>query len=137
MPAQTESRSADPGKQPFITAYGEAPLVTLTEFAEGSGTARAGVHVRVVRPRELAAAASGRSWPEAHWELFNVLLSEYMRLDGQRAHLEQRSAERLFLFEALKDDGTLALIASIARSGFPPGVTDGTAAPVGVGDQAR
>lgn len=121
-------------KQPFITAYGEAPLVVLTEFG-GSGRP---VHARVVRPRELGTAAVGGSWPEAHWELFNVLLSEYMQLERQRGQLAGRHAERLFMLDALKDDGTLSLIASIARSGFPPEFTDGTtAAPFSVSDQGR
>src|SRR5699024_12752071 len=77
-------------------------------------------------------------WPEAHWELFNVLLSEYMQLERQRGQLAGRHAERLFMLDALKDDGTLSLIASIARSGFPPEFTDGTtAAPFSVSDQGR
>lgn len=116
-------------KQPFITAYGDAPLVILTEFRDAL------VHARVVRPREFRAAASGGSWPEAHWALFNTLLGEYMNLERRRGQLNMELAEQLFLFDALKDDGTLALIASIARSGFPPEFTEGTTAPYAVSEQ--
>ncbi len=102
--------------EPFITAYGEAPLVVLTEYGPDGQRVRA----TIVRPRELKQLASGNSWNEAHWELFNQLLSEYMNLDRNRAHLDKRHLERLFHLDTMRADGTLRLIASIARAGFPP-----------------
>lgn len=111
---------------PFITAYGEFPLVVLTEFAGSGGQ----VCARVVRPRELNALGSGSSWDEAHWALFNALLSDYMNLDRNRTQLGPARQQQLFQLDCLRDDGTLRLIASIARSGFPPGLqADGSAAP--------
>lgn len=106
---------------PFITAYGESPLVVCTEFCAGGR-----VRASIVRPRNLHQLAMGRSWSEAHWELFNVLLGEYMNLDRNRSQLGPGHMGRLFELDCLKEDGTLKLIATIARSGFPAGLHDGT-----------
>jgi len=100
---------------PFITAYGEFPLVVMTEF----GRLPEQVSARVVRPRELALLGSGRSWEEAHWVLFNALLSEYMNLERNRTQLNERHQQQLFQLDCLRADGTLRLIAGIARHGFP------------------
>lgn len=117
------------GTGPFITAYGEAPLVVLTEHC-GPDQLRASV----VRPPELAQTAQGRSWAEAHWELFNTLLAEYMNLDRNRLLLSPRHLSRLIELDGLRDDGTLKLIASIARQGFPPELHgDGPPAPPWIG----
>ncbi len=114
---------------PFITAYGESPLVVLTEF----GSSAQQVCARVVRPKELNLLGSGQSWDEAHWALFNALLSEYMNLERNRSQLGSLHQQQLFMLDTLRDDGTLKLIASIARSGFPPELhADGRAAPVRV-----
>lgn len=102
--------------EPFITAYGESPLVVLTEYGQGGQ----GVRATIVRPRELNQLASGTSWNQAHWELFNQLLSEYMNLDRNRAQLDERHLKRLFHLDTLREDGTLRLIAGIAKAGFPP-----------------
>ncbi len=101
---------------PFITAYGEHPLVVMTEFAPGSGRALA----CIVRPPELRTLGSGANWNEAHWDLFNALLSDYMNLDRNRSQLDPENQRRLFHLDCLRDDGTLRLVAAIARSGFPP-----------------
>lgn len=102
--------------EPFITAYGEAPLVVLTEYGPGGQRVRA----TIVRPRELNHIAAGGSWNEAHWELFNQLLSDYMNLDRNRANLDKAHLARLFQLDTMRADGTLRLIAGIARAGFPP-----------------
>lgn len=108
--------SEDNAFVPFITAYGESPLVVLTEFGSSPGQ----VCARVVRPRELNLLGSGHSWDEAHWALFNALLSEYMNLERNRSQLGPVHQQQLFQLDCLRADGTLRLIASIARSGFPP-----------------
>lgn len=113
---------------PFITAYGEFPLVVMTEFGS-----RQQVCARVVRPRGLNLIGSGHSWDEAHWALFNALLSEYMNLDRNRSQLGPLHLQQLFQLDGLRDDGTLKLIAGIARSGFPPELHgDGRSAPIRV-----
>lgn len=106
--------------EPFITAYGESPLVVLTEYSQVGQQVRA----TVVRPQELNQMANGVNWTEAHWELFNQLLSEYMNLDRHRSQLDGRHLQRLIHLDALRDDGTLRLIAGIARAGFPPELHD-------------
>lgn len=112
--------------EPFITAYGEHPLVVMTEFTEGAVRA----HACIVRPPELRTLGSGGNWNEAHWDLFNALLSDYMNLDRNRNQLGPENQKRLFHLDCLRDDGTLSLIAAIARSGFPPELhATGVAAP--------
>ena len=104
--------------EPFITAYGEHPVVVMTEIASTDGQ----VHASVVRPQCLRSLASGVTWHEAHWQLFNGLLTEYMNLDRNRSQLGPDSMLRLAQFDELKHDGTLKLLAAIARGGFPPGL---------------
>lgn len=122
MPSD-DSRSLDP----FITAYGPHPVVVMTEF----GADAEAVHACIVRPRCLSSHTSGPSWHQAHWQLFNSLLSEYMNLDRNRSQLGPELLLRLLTLDELRDNGTLKLLAAIARSGFPPELHEaGLRAPV-------
>lgn len=104
--------------EPFITAYGDYPLVVMTE-PDGKGMA---CTASIVRPRRVFLHGSGRTWPDAHWDLFNSLLSEYAFLDRNRGQLRPERLVLLGELDAMREDGTLALIAAIARRGFPPGM---------------
>ncbi len=115
---------APAGREPFITAYGDNPLVVLTEAFTAAGVCCA----RVVRPRGIRLSGTGRSWPDAHWDLFNRLVSEFMTLDRLREGLDPVRLALLTELDHLRADGTLDLVASIARRGMP-GATSGPAGP--------
>ncbi len=115
---------APTGVEPFITAYGESPLVVLTEAFGPAGVCSA----RVVRPRGIRLCGTGRTWPDAHWDLFNRLVSEFMTLNRHREGLDPGRLALLAELDYLRADGTLDLVASIARRGMP-GATAGPARP--------
>ncbi len=112
----------EPDRTPFLTAYGNGPVVVLTETVSDVWTAR------VTRPAGLPARGSGRSWADAHWDLFNTLITEFVNLDRNRQRLDPARLLRLAELDVLRADGTLDLLASIARRGFPQEVVSGRAA---------
>lgn len=99
---------------PFLSIYGSAPLVVLTEKLTGQDFYLASV----ASPPRLGWHGAGRSWFDAHWDLFNSMIQEYAFLRLNRSRLGPHRLADLIRLEQLALSGTLTELNRILTEGF-------------------
>jgi hypothetical protein len=102
------------GDEPFLSTYGPTPVVVLTEKLSGQNNYLASVS----SPSQLGWHGSGRTWQDAHWDLFKVIVQEFGFLNRNRNRLGPNRLRDLVHLEYLAQDGTLEVLARIVAEGY-------------------
>ncbi len=114
-----------PNDEPFLSTYGPTPLVVLTEKLPGQDLYLASVS----SPSQVGWYGSGRTWRDAHWDLFKLMVQEFGFLNRNRLRLGPNRLRDLVHLEYLAHDGTLEVLARIVAEGYEaqPGSDAGSA----------
>lgn len=101
-------------EEPFLSTYGPTPLVVLTEKLPDHNLYLASV----TSPSQVGWHGSGRTWKDAHWDLFKLMVQEFGFLNRNRLRLGPNRLRDLVHLEYLAHDGTLELLARIVAEGY-------------------
>jgi hypothetical protein len=101
-------------EEPFLSTYGPTPLVVLTEKLSGQNLYLASV----TSPSQVGWHGSGRTWQDAHWDLFKLMVQEFGFLNRNRLRLGPNRLRDLIHLEYLAHDGTLEVLARIVAEGY-------------------
>jgi hypothetical protein len=100
-------------EEPFLSTYGATPVVVMTEKLAGQSMFLASVS----SPSQLGWHGSGRTWQDAHWDLFKQMVQEFSFLNRNRNRLGPNRLRDLVHLEYLAHDGTLEVLARIVAEG--------------------
>ena len=111
---QDPLQQAPPDDEPFLSIYGPTPLVVLTEKLPDQNLYLASV----TSPSQVGWHGSGRTWHDAHWDLFKLMVQEFGFLNRNRLRLGPNRLRDLVHLEYLAHDGTLEVLARIVAEGY-------------------